>query len=76
MASSKNKASSSESKLPAPADDRANPELDEKLAAKADVAGPIVTDKPPPPDDGDDEEDELELDDEEDDEDLVVFTAK
>jgi ATP-binding cassette subfamily B protein len=78
MASSKNKASSSENTLPAPADDAVNPELDEKLAAKADLAGHGVTDKPaaPPPDDGDDEEDELELDDEEDDEDLVVFTAK
>ena len=78
MASSNNKASSSENTLPAPADDPANPELDEKLAAKADVAGRIVIDKPaaPPPDDEDDEEDEPELDDEEDDEDLVVFTAK
>ena len=42
-ASSKNKASSSESKLPAPADDAVSPELDEKLAAKADVAGRVVT---------------------------------
>jgi ATP-binding cassette subfamily B protein len=73
-ASSKNKASSSETRLPAPADDPADPELDEKLAAKADVAA----DRPaaPPPDDEDEEEGGLELDDEEDDEDLVVFTAK
>jgi ATP-binding cassette subfamily B protein len=77
MASSKNKASS-EDTLPAPADDAVNPELDEKLAAKADLAGHVATDKPAahPPDDEDDEADELELDDEEDDEDLVVFTAK
>ena len=74
MASSKNKASSSESKLPAPADDPANPALDEKLAAKADLAA----DKPAaaPDDEDDEEEDGLELEDEEDDEDLVVFTAK
>jgi ATP-binding cassette subfamily B protein len=73
-ASSKNKASSSETELPARADDPADPELDEKLAAKADVAA----DRPaaPPPDDEHEEEDGLELDDEEDGEDLVVFTAK
>ncbi|MFY9958986.1 ABC transporter ATP-binding protein [Bradyrhizobium sp.] len=77
MASSKNKASS-EGTLPAPADDAVNLELDEKLAAKADLAGHVATDKPAahPPDDEDDEADELELDDEEDEEDLVVFTAK
>ncbi|MGB6397104.1 MAG: ABC transporter ATP-binding protein [Bradyrhizobium sp.] len=72
-ASSKSKASSSESKLLAPADDPANPALDEKLAAKADLAA----DRPAAPDDEDDEEEDgLELEDEEDDEDLVVFTAK
>jgi ATP-binding cassette, subfamily B, bacterial len=75
--SSKNKASSSENTSPAPVDDVVDPVLDENLAAKADVAGPLVTDKPAalPPDD-DEEEDELEIDEEEDDEDLVVFTAK
>jgi len=61
------KASSSENKLPTPADDPLRAELDEKLAAKTDVAGRVVADKPaaPPPDDEDDDEadDELELED-------------
>ena len=74
------KASPSENKLPAPADDPLRAELDEKLAAKTDVGGRVVADKPaaPPPDDEDDDEadDELELEDDEDGEDLVVFTAK
>ena len=75
------KPSSSENKLPAPADDPASPELDEKLAAKVDVPGRVVVDKtdaPSAPDDDDEdgEEDLRERDDDEDDEDLVVFTAK
>jgi ATP-binding cassette, subfamily B, bacterial len=74
-ASSKSKASSSESKLLAPADDPANPALDEKLAAKADLAADRPA-APAPDDEDDEEEDGLELEDEEDDEDLVVFTAK
>jgi ATP-binding cassette subfamily B protein len=73
------KTSSSENKLPAPADDPVKAELDDKLAAKPDVAGRLVagTATASPSDDEDEQEDdELEIEDDEEDEDLVVFTAK
>jgi ATP-binding cassette subfamily B protein len=76
------KPSSSENKLPAPAENAAGSELDEKLVAKVEVPGRLVVDKAgasSAPDDDEDEEDgddELDTDDEEDEEDLVVFTAK
>jgi ATP-binding cassette, subfamily B, bacterial len=75
------KPSTSENKLPAPADDAARPELEKKLAAKVEVPGRLGVDKtdassPPDDDDEEDGDDELDTDDEEDEEDLVVFTAK
>src|ERR1700722_11418456 len=72
---------SSDSQIPAAADDAALPEPDKKI-----VAGPApATDRPvggkvaasPPPDVDDEEDDEeLEIEDDEEDEELVVFTAK
>jgi ATP-binding cassette subfamily B protein len=73
------KTSSSENKLPAPADDPVKAELDDKLAAKPDVAGRLVADTAaasPSDDEDEQEDDELEIEDDEEDEDLVVFTAK
>ena len=73
------KTSSSENKLPASADDPVKAELDDKLAAKPDVAGRLVagTAAASPSDDEDEQEDdELEIEDDEEGEDLVVFTAK
>jgi ATP-binding cassette subfamily B protein len=73
------KTSSSENKLPAPADDPVKAELDDKLAAKPDVAGRLVADTAaasPSDDEDEQEDDELEIEDDEEGEDLVVFTAK
>src|SRR6202140_4252647 len=73
------KTSSSENKLPAPADDPVKAELDGKLAAKPDVAGRLVADTAAasPSDDEDEQgDDELGIRDDEEGEDLVVFTAK
>jgi ATP-binding cassette, subfamily B, bacterial len=71
------KTSSSENKLPAPADDPVKAELDEELAAKPDVAGRLVADTAAAsPSDDEDEDEELDIEDDEEDEDLVVFTAK
>jgi ATP-binding cassette subfamily B protein len=70
---------SSENKLPAPADDPVKAELDDKLAAKPDVAGRLVADTAaasPSDDEDEQEDDELEIEDDEEGEDLVVFTAK
>src|ERR1700682_6240392 len=63
---------SSDDQIPDSADKPVAPELDRKLAARADR---VIDDKSSPPPD-DEDEDELDIDDEEDDEDLVVFTAK
>src|SRR6202045_637400 len=71
--------SSTENKLPAPADDPVKAELDAKLAAKPDVAGRPVADTAaasPSDDEDEQEDDELEIEDDEEGEDLVVFTAK
>ena len=73
------KTSSSENKLPASADDPVKAELDDKLAAKPDVAGRLVADTAaasPSDDEDEQEDDELEIEDDEEGEDLVVFTAK
>jgi ATP-binding cassette subfamily B protein len=73
------KTSSSENKLPAPADDPVKAELDDKIAAKPDVAGRLVADTAaasPSDDEDEQEDDELEIEDDEEGEDLVVFTAK
>jgi ATP-binding cassette, subfamily B, bacterial len=71
------KTSSSENKLPAPADDPVKAELDDKLAAKPDVAGRLVADTAAAsPSEDQEEDDELEIEDDEEGEDLVVFTAK
>ena len=63
---------SSDDQIPDSADKPVAPELDRKLAARADR---VIDDKSSPPPD-DEDEDQLDIDDEEDDEDLVVFTAK
>src|ERR1700730_294470 len=73
------KTSSSENKFPAPAHDPVKAELDDKLAAKPDVAGRLVADTAaasPSDDEDEQEDDELEIEDDEEGEDLVVFTAK
>jgi ATP-binding cassette subfamily B protein len=64
---------------PASADDPVAPELDEKLAGKADAGSRVVADKASatsPADDEGEDDDGLEIDDDEEDEDLVVYTAK
>src|SRR6202040_3128888 len=67
---------SSDDQIPDSADKPVAPELDQKVAARADRVIGDKTAGSPPPDDEDEDDDELDIDDEEDDEDLVVFTAK
>src|ERR1700676_681351 len=71
--------SASDSKMAAPADDPAAPELEKKIAAGADAARRTVGDKPAassPPDDEEHDDNELDIDNDEDEEDLVVFTGR
>jgi ATP-binding cassette subfamily B protein len=69
----------SEDPIAASADDPVGPELEDELAAGANVRDRVIGAPPAassPPDDEDDDDDELDIDDDEEDEDLVVFTAK
>src|ERR1700720_4659893 len=67
---------SSDDQIPDSADKPVAPELDQKVAARADRVIGDKTAGSPPPDDEDEDDDELDIDGEDDDEDLVVFTAK